>query len=138
MPSCMCAGTRTELFRFFSPLLLGFEYDLGLLLRRSGLGLGGLLLVAADHDHAEKGAHDGGAEEDQDNGDADGPDTGEEEVLERVAVVDKGQEKGPGGVIEEDDGGGHEHGESDEFVQLVTSHGRHAVSSVFSQGWAAL
>jgi hypothetical protein len=48
------------------------------------------------------------------------------------------QEKGPGGVIEEHDGGGHEHGESDEFVQLVTSHRRRAVSSVFSQGWATL
>lgn len=27
-------------------------------------------------------------------------------------------EKGPNGVVEEDDGGGHEHGEADDFVQL--------------------
>ncbi len=31
---------------------------------------------------------------------------------------DKYHEKSPDGVVEEDDGGGHEHGEADEFVEL--------------------
>lgn len=60
------------------------------LLLGGGLCLGGLLLVAPDHDHADKGADDGGAEEQEDDGDADGPDAGEEEVLEGVVIVDKG------------------------------------------------
>jgi hypothetical protein len=94
MPGSMCGGNTHGILPLLLPLLLGFEYDLGLLLRRGGLGLGCLLLVAADHDHAEKGAHDGRAEENQDNGDADSPDTGQEEVLERVAVVDKGLQEG--------------------------------------------
>lgn len=62
------------------------------LLLGGGLGLCGLLAVAANHDDAEEGAHDGGAEEDKDNGDADGPDAGREEVLQRVVVVDEGLE----------------------------------------------
>jgi len=87
------------------------------LLLGGGLGLCGLLLVAPDHDHADKGAHDGGPQEEEDDWDSDGPDTGEEEVLKGVVVVDKGHEDGPDRVVEEDNGGGHEHGESDEFVE---------------------
>lgn len=63
---------------------------LRLLLRGGGLGLGGLLLVAPDHDYAEEGADDGGGEEDEDDGDADGPDARGEEVLEGVVRVDEG------------------------------------------------
>jgi hypothetical protein len=63
---------------------------LRLLLRGCGLGLGGLLLVALDHDDAEEGAHDGGGEQDEDDGDADGPDARGEEVLEGVVRVDEG------------------------------------------------
>lgn len=60
------------------------------LLLAGGGGLGSLLAVASDHDHAEERADDGGAEEDENDGNADGPDAWEEEVLERVIVVDKG------------------------------------------------
>lgn len=61
-----------------------------LLFRRRGLGLGGLLPVAADHDNAEERADDGGAQEDEDDGYADGPDARGEHVLKRVVRVDKG------------------------------------------------
>ncbi len=127
----------------------------------SGLGLGGLLAVASNHDHAEERADDGGTEEDENDGDADGPDAREEEVLERVVIVDKGlrekkrislitgagifptkmrpgatmakwkaeedeecaayHQERPNGIVQEDNGGGHEHGEADESVKLVQS-----------------
>ena len=60
-----------------------------LLLSRS-LGLGGLLSVASDHDHAQEGPNNGGTEENEDDGDTDSPDAGREEVLKRVVVIDKG------------------------------------------------
>lgn len=63
---------------------------LRLLLGGSGLGLGRLLAVAADHDHAEERADDGRTEQDKDDGDANGPHARREEVLERVVGVDKG------------------------------------------------
>lgn len=69
---------------FFFP-----SFSLRLLLG-SGFGLCGFLLVAPDHDHADKGADDGGAQEEEDDGDADCPDAGKEEVLEGVVVVDEG------------------------------------------------
>lgn len=65
-----------------------FLFTLCLLLRGS-LGLGGLLPVAPDHNHGQERTDDGAAEEDEDDGDADGPDPGREEVLERVVVVDE-------------------------------------------------
>lgn len=68
----------------------GKRSALRLLLRGGGLGLGGLLLVALDHDDAEEGAHDGGGEEDEDDGDADGPDARGKKVLEGVVRVDEG------------------------------------------------
>jgi hypothetical protein len=61
---------------------------LGLLL--SGLGLGCLLLVAVDHHNSNKGAYHSGTQESEDNGDADGPNAGWEDIVERVAGVDKG------------------------------------------------
>jgi hypothetical protein len=61
---------------------------LGLLL--SGFGLGCLLLVTVDHHNSNKGAHHSGTQESEDNGDADGPNTGWEDIVERVAGVDKG------------------------------------------------
>lgn len=67
-----------------------FHLRLCLLLGCGGLGLGGLLSVASDHDHAQEGAHNGRAEQDEDDGDSDGPDAGEEEVLEGVVFVNKG------------------------------------------------
>jgi len=60
------------------------------LLLGRGLGLGGLLAVAPYHDHADEGAHDGGTDEEDDDGDADGPDARGEEVLENVVVVNEG------------------------------------------------
>jgi hypothetical protein len=83
----------------------------------SDLGLCSLLLVAPNHDHAKEGANNSGTEEDDDDGDANSPNAGREEVLERVIVVDKGHEKSPDSVVGEDDGSGHEHGETDDFVQ---------------------
>jgi hypothetical protein len=56
----------------------------------SSLGLCSLLLVAPNHDHAKERANNSGAEEDDDDGDANSPHAGREEVLERVIVVDKG------------------------------------------------
>lgn len=111
--------------------------SLGLLLC-SSLGLGRLLLVASNHDHAEERADDRGAEEDENNGNADRPDTRGEEAVEGVVIVDEGlfghgqsgiggcaaeegetnHEKRPDGVVEEDDGGGHQHGEANELVEL--------------------
>lgn len=63
---------------------------LSLLLGRGGLCLGRRLPVALDHDDAEEGAHDGGAEEDEDDWDSDGPHARWEEVLQRVVGVDEG------------------------------------------------
>jgi hypothetical protein len=63
---------------------------LRLLLGGGSLGLGGLLSVAADHDQAQERANHGAAQEDEDDGDADGPLARGEDVLERVVVVDKG------------------------------------------------
>lgn len=59
-----------------------------LLCRR--LSLGGLLLVAVDHHNAYEGADHGGTQEGQNDGNADGPNTRREEVMEGVAGVDKG------------------------------------------------
>lgn len=98
-------------------------------------------MVAADHDDAQEGADDGGAEKDQDDRYPDGPDARGENVLERVVRVDKGlcesvsecgherarervvwfvtyHEQSPDGVVDENEGGGQEHGEADEFVEL--------------------
>lgn len=62
------------------------EYLGSLLLLR----LEGLLPVAPYHDYREKTADDGGAENEQDDGNANGPDTGQEERVEEVVVVDEG------------------------------------------------
>jgi hypothetical protein len=69
-----------------SPLLLSL---LRLLLLRLGR-FGRFLAIAPHHDHAEETAHHGAAEQQQDDGDADGPDAGREEGLDRVRVVDEG------------------------------------------------
>ncbi len=49
-----------------------------------------LLAVAPDHDDAEKGANHGRAEQNQNHGDANGPNAGRKQLVEGVAVVDKG------------------------------------------------
>ena len=46
--------------------------------------------VTSDHDCAEEGADYGGAQQDYDHGDTDGPDAGGEVGLERVFSVDEG------------------------------------------------
>lgn len=66
---------------------------LGLLL--SGLGLGCLLLVAVDHHNAYEGANHGRTQQGQDNGNTDGPNTGREEVVQRVPGVNEGLLKEP-------------------------------------------
>jgi len=53
------------------------------------LGLEGLLAIALDHDDGEEAADNGGAENDEDDRDADGPDAWQEKVVEEVVVVDK-------------------------------------------------
>jgi hypothetical protein len=75
-----------------SPLFESSVSALGLLLCGS-LGFGSLLLVAVDHHNAYEGAHHGRAQESQDDGDADGPDTWREEIVERVTRVDEGLNK---------------------------------------------
>jgi hypothetical protein len=54
------------------------------------LGLERLLAVAPYHDNREEGADDGGEQNNQDHGDADGPDAGEEERVQDVVLVDEG------------------------------------------------
>jgi hypothetical protein len=51
---------------------------------------GGFFAIAPHHDDAQETAHDGAAQQQQDDGDADGPDAGREEGLDRVRVVDEG------------------------------------------------
>lgn len=63
--------------------------SLGLLLGR-GLSLSCLLLVAVDHHNSYERANHGGTEQSKENGDTDGPDTGREEIVERVTRVDEG------------------------------------------------
>ena len=48
------------------------------------------LPITPYHDHGQKTSHDGRAQKNEDDGYADGPDTGREEVVERVALVDEG------------------------------------------------
>lgn len=108
-----------------------------LLLRSCRLGLRGLLFVAVDHHNADKRSHDGGAQESQEDGDADGPDTGREEVMQRVARIDERlemesvdvvgnpsakayHEQRPGGVVKKDGGCGQKHGGSYKLAQLST------------------
>jgi hypothetical protein len=62
---------------------------LRLLLLRLGR-LCSFLAIASHHDHAQETAHHGAAQKQQDDGDADGPDAGWEEGLDRVRVVDEG------------------------------------------------
>lgn len=62
------------------------------LLLRCSLGLGGLLLVAVDHHNPDKCAHHGRTQQREDNRDTDGPDARGEEIVERMARVDKGLE----------------------------------------------
>lgn len=71
-----------------------FSVDLRLLLGGGGLCLGGLLAVASNHDHAQERTNDSGTEENEDDRDADSPDTWEEEVLQRVVIIDKGLRHG--------------------------------------------
>lgn len=96
-----------------------------------------LFPVALDHDHAQEAPDDRGAEQDQDDGDANGPDARGEEVVQGVPGINKrlgremlgaGREKvgeeeeyheeSPGGVVEKDCGGEDEHCQTDEFVEL--------------------
>jgi hypothetical protein len=53
------------------------------------LGLCGLLPAAANHHDAEERANNCRAQEREDDGDADCPDARREEVMERMALVDK-------------------------------------------------
>lgn len=62
---------------------------LGLLLG-CRLGLCCLLLVAVDHDDTYEGTHHGGAQEGEDNRDADGPDAWREDVVERMTWINEG------------------------------------------------
>lgn len=52
--------------------------------------LEGLFAVAPDHDQRQEAADDGAAGEDQDDGQADGPDAGGEQRLRGMRRVDKG------------------------------------------------
>lgn len=63
---------------------------LSCLLLRSSLGLGGLLLVAADHHDTKERSNNRGAEKNEDDRDANGPNSRREEALQSVAFIDKG------------------------------------------------
>jgi len=54
------------------------------------LGLERLLPVTPYHDNREEAANNGGAEDEEDDGDADSPDTRQEERVEDVVVIHKG------------------------------------------------
>ncbi|KAK3071410.1 hypothetical protein LTR53_008687 [Teratosphaeriaceae sp. CCFEE 6253] len=49
-----------------------------------------LLSITPDHDHTEEAADDRAAEQQEDDGDADGPDAGREEGLQGMVGVDEG------------------------------------------------
>lgn len=68
----------------------GTHARVSVLLLGRRLGLGGLFPITPDHDHAQKRPYDSGAEKHEDDGDANGPLAGEEQVLEGVVVVDEG------------------------------------------------
>ena len=55
-----------------------------------GGSLGSFFPVTPHHDHADKRAHYRGPEEDEEDGDANGPDARREESVEDVVVVDEG------------------------------------------------
>lgn len=94
------------------------------------------LAIASNHDHAEETSYYGAAEQEEDDGDADGPDAGREEGLDWVGVVDEGlsdffrsgiywmeeeisyHEQSPDGVVGEDCAGEDEHGEAYDAVEL--------------------
>jgi hypothetical protein len=48
-----------------------------------------LLAIAPDHDNREERADNGGAENDEDDGNPNGPDTWQEEGMEEVVIVDE-------------------------------------------------
>ena len=54
------------------------------------LCLEGLLAIAPYHDSGEESADNGSGKDNEDDGNADGPDAGREEGLDRVRVVDEG------------------------------------------------
>lgn len=56
--------------------------------------LRGLFPVTPYHDCAQEAAHNRRCEEDEDDGDPDGPDAGREEVVEGVALIDEGLKRG--------------------------------------------
>lgn len=76
-----------------------------------------LFPVAPYHDDGEEASNDRGAEDNQDDGDANGPDARGEEGVERMVLVDEGHQQGPDGVVEEDGGCCNEHAEAHETVK---------------------
>lgn len=77
---------RGPYFRTFTSEVLR---HLRLLLGCSSLGLCSSLAIASDHDNAEEGAHNGGPEEHEDDGNANGPNAWRENAVERVVCVDE-------------------------------------------------
>lgn len=67
------------------------------------------LPVTPYHDQAQKAAHNSRREKDEDDGYADGPNAGREEVVQGMALVDEGHEESPCGVVEKDCGRYNEH-----------------------------
>lgn len=78
-----------------------------------------LFAVTPNHDHAQEASYNCAAEQEEDDGDANGPDAGREEGLNGVRVVDERHEKRPDGVVGEDGAGDDEHCEAYEAVELV-------------------
>ena len=78
-----------------------------------------LFAITPDHHDAQEASYDCAAEQEEDHGDADGPDAGREEGLDGVRVVDERHEEGPDCVVGEDGAGEDEHCEAYEAVELV-------------------
>lgn len=81
------------------------------------LGLESLLTVAPYHDNGKEAADDGATKDDEDDGDANGPYSWKEERMKEVVFVDKGHEKSPDGVVDEDDSCSDKHAESHGAVE---------------------
>ena len=92
-PSCLIKTFAFHLLHSWQHFLLQLRIFLVLIKRRpSGvlLPLGNLLSIASYHDHAQEAPYDGAADQDEDDGDTDGPDAWGEEGMEEMVIIHEG------------------------------------------------